>query len=88
MIVGIARTALPRHASAQLDGVLNEPRSSSNRMLLSRAGLAGAPAIKLGNLMNVEMPLAELDDLACSFSPGTSASTGQLPISITVATPG
>ena len=88
MIVGIARTALPRHASAQLDGVLNEPRSSSNRMLLSRAGLAGAPAIKLGNLMNVEMPLAELDDLACSFSPGTSARTGQLPISITVATPG
>ena len=66
MIVGIARTALPRHASAQLDGVLNEPRSSSDRMLLSRAGLAGAPAIKLGNLMNVEMPLAELDDLACS----------------------
>ena len=35
-------------------------------MLLSRAGLAGAPAIKLGNLMNVEMPLAELDDLARS----------------------
>ena len=35
-------------------------------MLLSRAALAGAPAIKLGNLMNVEMPLAELDDLARS----------------------
>ena len=66
MIVGIARTALPRHASAQLDGVLNEPRSSSDRLLLSRAGLAGAPAIKLGNFMNVEMPLAELDELASS----------------------
>jgi hypothetical protein len=65
-IVGIALTALPRHASAHLDGVLNEPRSSSDRMLLSRAGLAGAPAIKLGSPMNVEMPLAELDDLARS----------------------
>jgi hypothetical protein len=35
-------------------------------MLLSRAGLAGAPAIKLGSPMNVEMPLVELDDLARS----------------------
>ena len=65
-IVGIALTALPRHASAHLDSVLNEPRSSSDRMLLSRAGLAGAPAIKVGSPMNVEMPLAELDDLARS----------------------
>ena len=35
-------------------------------MLLSRAGLAGAPAIKLGSPMDAEMPEADLDDLARS----------------------
>jgi hypothetical protein len=35
-------------------------------MLLSRAGLAGAPAMKLGNRINAEMPEVELDDLALS----------------------